>query len=123
MDHACRNPGGREAKMTSNDIAPYKPRGSGAGWAVFLLFILAIIGAVVLLPAFALVIGGILKLAFGLVFGIVGAVIGVVAALFASVVAFCAIVVGLAFAALPVVIVIAVLIGIGVLIGRSTRRS
>lgn len=108
--------------MSSNDIVPAKPR-SGAGWAFFLLFLLAVVGACVLLPALALMIGGILKLAFGLVFGIIGFVISILAAVFASVVAVGAVLIGLAVAALPVILVIALLIGVGILIGRSSRHG
>jgi hypothetical protein len=100
--------------MSSNDMVPAK-RGSGAGWGFFALFLLAVIGACVLLPALAVMIGGIFKL----VFGLIGVVIGILAALFTGVVAIGAVIIGLAVAALPVILVIAVLIGIGILIGRS----
>ena len=107
--------------MTSNDMTPVRHTGPG-GWFIAILC-LAFVGAIVLIPAILHIVFGIFGALFGLIFGLVGAAVAIVAALFTSGLAVVAVLFGLAFAMLPLLLVVAVLVGLGFLFGRSAHHG
>jgi hypothetical protein len=82
-------------------------RGSGSGWMV-LLVILAIVGALVLIPALAAIVGVVLHLIVGIIAGIIAAIAGLI---------------GVGAIALVFFLPILLLLAIGFAIGRARRKS
>jgi hypothetical protein len=86
-------------------------RGSGGGWMV-LLVILAIVGAIVLIPAAAALAVAVLHILVAIIGAILAAVVGLFAGL-----------VGLGAVAFVVLLPVIVLLAIGFAIGRARRKG
>jgi hypothetical protein len=114
--------------MSDKHIVTVKNGNSGFAWGPAIVITALLAGVFLFIPAVGFFIGTFFKLAFGLiggliglVFGLVGAVIGGVAALIGGLFAMVGVTLAFAFVLLPVLAAIAILVGIGVLIGRSER--
>jgi hypothetical protein len=116
--------------MNGNEMPTRDRSHGGKAFLTFMIVVLAIIGAAAILPAFAAVIWGLLHLVggvvaaiFAVILGLIGAAIEVVAAIFASLFAAGAVVFVVGAILLPLIVVVALFVGIGILIGRGHQHG
>jgi hypothetical protein len=114
--------------MSYKDFDTAKNGRAGFAWGPAILITAAVAGIILFLPAVFFFVGTAFKLVFGLLggliglaFGLIGAAIGAVAALVGGLLAMVGVTLAFSFILLPALAAIALLIGIGVLIGRSAR--